>query len=368
MSRSGVLCIVAWLAVLSGGPALAFHDGGVARCDGCHVMHDGNVASGPAGEDVLLLSESPSDGCLRCHASNSGGVLGSDPLVPPAEKGGGNLVFLMEDNLNDAPDGATNPIIGDAAGHNVVAPGRGLYADPRYELAPGGTFPAQELSCTSCHDPHGNAGFRLLYGAGEVQGGLAHFSAPAPDAVGIGLGERESDANHTAYRTGMSQWCANCHGLYHDGDLATFQHPVDRPLGPEIAARYNDYAGDDLQRGGISGSSYRASVPFETGSAATGPRSTRGPSSTSKVMCLTCHRAHASSAPAAGRWDFNVALLSDDGVVSRSYAIPDRYTSPAQGTLCAKCHVAGTTVPGRDPDRGRGRPLEPRDRRRTVPR
>jgi hypothetical protein len=55
-------------------------------------------------------------------------------------------------------------------------------------------------------------------------------------------------------------------------------------------------------------------------------------------MCLTCHRAHASSAPDAGRWDFNVTLLHEDGDESGSYEIPDPYSSVNQRSLCNKCH------------------------------
>ena len=90
------------------------------------------------------------------------------------------------------------------------------------------------------------------------------------------------------------------------------------------------------------------------------------------VMCLSCHRAHASSAPHAGRWDFNVALLSEDGAVSQSYAIPDPYGGPNQGTLCSKCHEGGAppedpaatrSLSGRTKSRTRIRELE-----RHVPR
>ncbi len=35
---------------------------------------------------------------------------------------------------------------------------------------------------------------------------------------------------------------------------------------------------------------------------------------TNGVLCLTCHRAHATSSPDAGRWDFNVTLLFEDGL------------------------------------------------------
>ncbi len=334
----------ALLGLAVAAPAAAFHEQGVSTCDGCHVMHDSQdglrVATDPAGGEVLLTGESPSDVCLTCHADSLGAVLGADPLNPPPEKGGGNFVFLVEDNLNDAPGGALDPIPGDAAGHNIVAPGHGLFADGRHSLAPGGTFPAGELGCTSCHDPHGNKGFRFLHGTGQVQGGTATFNFPAPQAVGIGLGAgAESPANHTAYRQGMSDWCANCHGRYHEGGLSAFEHPGDESLGGDERDRYNAYNGDDDPAGGSPALAYLPEVPFEDPAATTGSQG--GPAGGSRVMCLTCHRAHATSAPAAGRWDFNLTLLRDDGAASGSYPIPDPYRSPNQGTLCSKCHEGG---------------------------
>jgi len=364
---------ILWLACLSlaaGGPTLGFHRDGVGSCDGCHVMHQGSVMMIPGSEDTLLVTVSPSDVCLRCHGGGPANVFGSDPLLPPPEKGAGNFAFLFENNLNDAVDGATNPIPGDAAGHSIVAPGRGLGADSRHSLAPGGTFPSSELGCTSCHDPHGTDTFRLLYGLGPVQGGLAVFGYPAPVAEGIGILTIESDSNHSAYHAGVSDWCANCHGNYHDDGLSPFEHPSGESLGPDIANWYNGYEGDDNPTGGSVATAYLAEVPFEDAALPTTTSSTLGPSATSKVMCLTCHRAHASSAPAAGRWDFNVSLLIEDGDVSGSYALPDPYASPTQGTLCAKCHGSGGVAPTSVRDRG-GRSISPTRTRggaRRVPR
>ena len=89
--------------------------------------------------------------------------------------------------------------------------------------------------------------------------------------------------------------------------------------------------------GGTTASAYLAQVPFED--ASVDYTSTAGPSASSYIMCMTCHRAHASSAPDAGRWDFSVTLLVDDGVESGSYPLPDPYASLAQRSLCNKCHV-----------------------------
>ena len=325
------------VALVLGGRPLAFHDGGVADCQGCHIIHDGTVLpAGPGADGSLLIAESPSDVCLTCHAEGPGAVLGLDPLLPPPERGAGNFVFLWEDNINDAAAGVANPIPGDAAGHSIVAPGRGLAADGRNPTAPGGVFPSDRLGCTSCHDPHGNANFRMLYGAGPVQAGLVTFIRPAPTARGIDLAAAESNANHTAYQSGMSDWCGNCHGRYHDGAGTGFEHPSGESLGTGISNRYNRYDGDDDPTGGTWATAYLAAVPFEDAGAATD--SSAGSSTASRVICLTCHRAHASSAPHAGRWDFNVSLLREDGVVSGSWPIPDPYSSPNQGALCSKCH------------------------------
>jgi len=77
---------------------------------------------------------------------------------------------------------SSNAIPGYAAGHNLDAPGYGLAPDPVLTSAPGGTFPGGVMGCSSCHDPHGNEDFRLLYGSGRaVQGGIATFANAAPD-------------------------------------------------------------------------------------------------------------------------------------------------------------------------------------------
>ena len=53
---------------------------------------------------------------------------------------------------------------------------------------------------------------------------------------------------------------------------------------------------------------------------------------------LSCHRAHATSAPDAGRWDFSVTGLAEDGIESGSYALPNPYDGN-QRSLCNKCHA-----------------------------
>ena len=338
---AAALACLCGLAVTWTAPARAFHDGGAASCGACHVMHpggDGQVAA--QGSRPLLRAPTATDVCLLCHGGQDG-VFGDNPLNPPRERGAGNFVFLLEDNLNDGPDGAASTIAGEAAGHSVVSLDRGVGPDTRHIHAPGGTFPADQLGCTSCHDPHGNAGFRLLNGAGPVQAGLYDFSYGAPAARGLDITDataREADDRHTAYARGMSDWCANCHGFYHEeGSTSGFQHPADAVMGPEHNRSYSMFNGVSDPAGSFPHLAYLAAVPFESGKATV--TSTEGSPSGSRVMCLSCHRAHASSAPHAGRWDFNVDRLDGDGQVSGSWPIPNPYPHDhAQGPLCIKCH------------------------------
>ena len=346
-SKWGIIGVAAAALVLIAAPTLAFHDAGVAHCNGCHTMHnsqDGALvdATAPNGNPWLLVDASPSDVCLGCHATGLGAVFAVDELNPAPMKGAGNFIFLLEDNLNDGHNGGLDPshyIPGDAAGHNLVAPGHGLAADATLTAAPGGTFPAAVMGCTSCHDPHGTEDFRMLYGTGRVvQDGVATFLNPAPTADGLAVFfGTESRTNHTAYQAGMSAWCGNCHGDFHNNNTKLI-HPTGSAIGGTIATAYGLYNGTAQYATGDPTLSYLPEVAFEDPANTTS--STAGPSASSQVSCVTCHRAHGSSAPDAGRWDFSVTLLSEDGLESGSYPIPDPYANPGvQRSLCNKCHV-----------------------------
>jgi len=354
-----VLCL--GVMMLWAGNASAFHDGGVAACNGCHTMHnseDGQPVDPlhPLGNPWLLTDATPSDVCLSCHStSGSRGVWAADPMIPGNEHGGGDFVFNVEDNINDGHNGGVpgNEIPGYKGGHTPVELSRSVQfptGDPTLPIAPGGTFNSQWLGCSSCHDPHGNEHFRLLHSVGEIQGGLYTFTAPAPDAIGMTLScsANETNSNHTAYKSGVSEWCGNCHGDFHNTSYpTTLKHPSGAALGGDVAAIYDAYNGTADYTGGQHATAYLKDVPFEDPAAAV--NSTVGPTFTSKVMCLSCHRSHATSAPNAGRWDFDVTLLSEDGEESGSYAIPDPYNYTEQRSLCNKCHVKDEDDEGSSP-------------------
>ncbi len=345
---------------LSANVALAFHDGGVAECAGCHTMHnsqDGALidAAHPTGNAYLLKTASATDQCLTCHASY-GQFYGGAGYGP-----GGDFYWLTK-TYSWSSHGGTATSEGDAHGHNVVAPGRGLTQDATLTQAPGGTFQSQYLGCTSCHDPHGNTNFRLLYGTemGPVyNGGRYNFSAAAPLAKGnsrrtmVGATNgNETNSKHTIYKSGMSEWCANCHTNFHAGNTTNFVHPTGEDMGSSIAATYNAYVSTDDLLGGNAATSYWGIVPFEAVNVdletADSMNYTAGPTAADQVMCLSCHRAHASPFEDIARWDMAETFIADshpmitDGGAVQS-DVDNMYYEYTfvqnQRSLCNKCHA-----------------------------
>lgn len=347
-----VLLLALGLCLIMSGASFAFHDNGVAHCNGCHTMHNSQdgVAIDTTGPNPSLLNyANPSDVCLSCHAGYGSVLYGDVTTGNDHKTPGGNFVFLTATSLQDNSHGA--PISGDAAGHNVVAPAHGLYAEASSQIttSPGGAFPNSQLGCSSCHDPHGTEDFRMLYGAGRVvQRGVATFTADAPVADELSsimvrawsaAGE-ETPTNHTVYRSGMSAWCGNCHGQFHNDALTSqLTHPTNQILPGNIATNYNLYNGTSDITGGAYATAYLVAVPIEVGADTLyNNASTMGANPTARVMCLSCHRAHASSGPDAGRWDWNVTLLDEDGIASATQGEVNPFDAN-QRSLCNKCHV-----------------------------
>ena len=418
LKLSLVIMAAALLTIGLGGMAYAFHDGGVANCESCHTMHNSigglkvlKAGSQFTGVASLLKGSDPSSTCISCHSgatlsgknvftSTSINVQGAAPVNYTP---GGDFAWLTKTTFGTS-------IPGERLGHNVVAGDFLLVADAVLKVAPGGTYKNTDLSCISCHDPHpkarvdstytivyptagavgvpiyksGSYGdaptateavgtYRLLGGKNYVPKsvGTPLFQYDPPVAVAPSTYNRMETSTDTrvAYGTGMSEWCANCHGSIHaDSVSANFIHPASSAagaqLGTTIAANYNMYK----KSGDLSGSSvnsYTSLIPFEEGlglSAANittlkayadpgNATSTTGPSGTENVMCLTCHRAHASGFKNITRWN-NSEFITQAGVYSPpsggmttteyQAAMYDRPTSmfaTYQRSLCNKCHV-----------------------------
>jgi hypothetical protein len=172
-----------------------------------------------------------------------------------------------------------------------------------------------------------------------------------------------------AYLSGMSEWCGTCHGAFHgeaaSGSLAATidKHPsgATATLGASLAANYNKY----IRTGNLTGTSaYDALIPVELNAArdvaaAALPVDTAGTTTIAvgggaNVMCLTCHRAHASGFDSMLRWEvYEFNDIGSSGALANGaanhnktlgyYARAATSAAPQYGEyqrmMCNKCHV-----------------------------
>jgi hypothetical protein len=418
----------------------AFHAGGVAACDGCHVMHNANngIAKSTVrnGASVtpwtnvtnmfLLQGSDQSSTCLICHQ-------GQQPIglqftvadlqvaagaAPKNRTPGGDFGWLTL-GFGAANNGA--PSLGERHGHNIVANDWGLVSDAALKTAPGGTYAVgtgkAAFACSSCHDPHGRyrmiadgttqngvafvgpfaqnslpiaasgsygaaplantyavGSYRLLAGQGYAPVSNAAFPFPNDPPVAVApltynSGEATNEVR-VAYGTGMSEWCQNCHTNVHFNSdtravgIAGFRHPAgsDAKLAANQITIYNTYLSSGKVNPGLT-SNYTSLVPFEQGKdkslSVLKNNTVVGGSivadAGSNVMCLSCHRAHASAFDSMVRWDQQATFLTDGtnftaGLTNRSLAQTQAgYYDRGVGTggtaigyyqrsLCNKCH------------------------------
>jgi len=379
---------IATVFALAFGKAYAFHSGGVAECEGCHTMHNSvDGVSAMANENTgleygtvlqagpyLLKSSTQSGACLNCHnaadSSPSSYHVSTDdsklgPGLAPVEMTPGGDFAWLKKSYTFLLRGSPSVDEGDNHGHNIIAPDYNYFQDKARATAPGGTYPAANLQCSSCHDPHGQyrrladgsiartglpifgsgsypsgqgtafpqatqngptypqanksaAGvYRLLAGKNylpkSVDGSTSPFTADPPAAV-VPSSYNRSEATqqtHVAYGKGMSEWCANCHSGIIDTTFASGLPNHRHPAGNNTAAllksaqvqAYNTYVSSGIMTNADPKKAYSSLVPFELGTAdydllATLARNDdtvdHSATPTSNVMCLSCHRAHAS--------------------------------------------------------------------------
>ena len=358
----------------------AFHSGFViSECPECHT---GN------GDGFKLRGVDIGSTCLRCHQapeavdSPTGYYVATPDSrltkgMPPLQLSpGGDFAYLKKDYSWKMPGGATGTSLGHQHGHNIEAQGYGYYADNTRMTAPGGDYPTNNFTCTSCHNPHAvisqvtstsyTGTYRLLGGIGYAPKRIPDikpFKADSPIAVSPSQYNRSEASTDTriAYGKGMSEWCLNCHP-----DVGGHKAGNNFNLSQQVINNYNAYVktGDSS---GDSRTSYTSLVPFEEGidnayllsshADITGQYK-NGPDGNSNVMCLTCHRAHASAFDNMMRWDVKVQYIVHQGVYpgidngspeargrtvdelqQAYYGRPASVFAIAQKSLCGKCHA-----------------------------
>lgn len=269
---------------------------------------------------------------------------------------------------------------------------------------PGGAITDGEWSCHSCHSSHfrfaaNTAPWRQLkrrinntnitgdvtvYGVESVTGNITQDPAYEPiksnsrgdiqnDAYlnmrkdgnpleGADLFKLEGDTNKNVYRGGFSAFCSACHGNFHGGSGETSAHDngisrvngtwVRHPSNLRLAesSKYGVAAYtaviSNTQRTYPNPPGYDWKYPLVKADSDFSVRSLEASgqlktvSGDDRIMCLTCHKAHATQFRNMTRWDAAAHAFIRAGEIdfAGELSIGD---NPAYG--CGKCHQMGGT-------------------------
>jgi hypothetical protein len=418
------------------GNAYAFHSGGVAECEGCHSMHNSFEGSTNVtgrtfaqGTGIYLLKANDQAGaCLNCHNAadtapssyhiSTNGITAYDSTSPVEMTPGGDFAWLKK-TMTFVVRGATTTNDGARHGHNIIAADFGYVADDALTVAPGGTYPAANLACSSCHDPHGryrrfadntynttglpifNSGsynnsanptagvsavgaYRILGGVGyqpkSLSGSYAFTSDPMDVVVASTYNRSEAtDGTGIAYGKNVAEWCANCHtgmlqASYTSG-MAGLRHPAGNgaKLTAAIVTNYNAYVSSGIMTNTNTAKAFSTLAPFATDQndrSLMKPQAVTGTGGTSNhaaattgdnVMCLSCHRAHATAFESMIRWNYsgnefitaadsaNAAIYDTVNGKGTGYSAtqqqnayygrPATFFGPNARSYCNKCHA-----------------------------
>jgi hypothetical protein len=328
-------------------------------CSDCHTMHNSqNAASMNLGKTFGIASGAGE--CLDCHAANRAVLLRMDCLGCHAQDtsgasnivdpGGLNMPQIAHNAATDLSGGNYSYVINndDTCGHNVHGFGDAVQTDtvlgntpPGYDSSfdpsSGGyqDNTAGQIMCAGQNGCHGNRNevsqikairgthhaddTILKFGAGFTETGQGATAGTSYRYLYKVHGAEDSDweatssTDHNEYKGGtshstsqnwgtidtISEFCAECHGDYHSSSgIGTsspwLRHPTDVtfPTTGEYTGytTYSDIA--PVARQTIANGTMQASATVTTGSGG------------DIVMCLSCHRAHASEWPKIMRWNY----------------------------------------------------------------
>ena len=331
------------------------------ECSNCHTMHNSQggtnmqIGYDPATDAQASLLRA--NGCLGCHATSLGGTwqgVGGAPIVYNTSVptyGDGN-VGLAAGNFyyTKTASGADNTT---SRGHSLTCVGFADNADTptgqRTSCATNdchqtgtSTTGLQGHGCEACHLPAHHKG-DTSGGWADADDGYYRFLGPIRAADGgsddhvRGVRGYEDDdwqktcdsSDHNEYsgedKNGgyfsISHFCAGCHSTSSDpSECKNFCvssppekfHAANLELPDPEVSSYDGYVGYNGPPPGGPWD-YEPMLPIARSDIATGgpyPYNKVSHSSTDHLMCLTCHRAHASPYDNMLRWD-NMLVLGD---------------------------------------------------------
>lgn len=374
MSRGALILIVSATLLLTvgfAGQALAWTHGQFSAttdaCAGCHVAH-----AAPAANLLRISRATQTEFCYYCHGYGATGapydiqygkiIAGATTYRSGA--GGFERIWVGPGSEDYQTVTSRHTVTGYLPdGLNTAGAWSG--AGAAQFVIPGGTdtLTGNGLTCGSCHDPHGGGKIPQTVswtppGSGEAYS-VANASAYNPRLMQTSILGKTVDKvifqeesvgtftyssvdsgvyRVTQYVYGTSSWCGACHnkfdtstagdriaGTGHAGQfLSMWRHPVDVHASLPTAAEMGDGTVDtgtplEIWTSGFNG------LP-------------------DKVACLTCHRAHSSTAVME---DWAADWPRDPGVGGRSNTSA-LLRMDNRGT-CHNCHGAGLYNTWNDP-------------------
>ncbi len=287
-------------AAADGGPHVVETGATPDKCAACHRLHTGQ-------NDSLLKSGSTIEQfCYSCHGTTGTGSKLSvqngtyygtlDRSNPQSSVGlrGGGFEEARINTTDPSPDqigvlSSPQPV---TSRHTTDGTTAGtLWGNGAIGSGPG---PAFTLSCTTCHDPHGNGQFRILRPI-PTGSGAAAVSVPDQADPKTYTVTDYMQMGGAVSKTTMSSWCATCHTRY----LASSSPPVD--------------SGDPIFRfrHRSDGNSNRA--------------------------CITCHASHGTNANASGPYSSSVDYPGGGSGSTRTQET--RLLKMDNRGICVKCHL-----------------------------
>ena len=268
------------LLIAAPAPAGQWHSGANLVCSDCHTQHNSSggapmrTDANPTPARMLLRRGTPMELCLSCHD-------GANPAAPDVIA---PVSYIAESAAGAFPNSGG---IATTNAHHLN--------NPAAEVPPGGMI-AMVLTCTTCHDPHGNANYRNL------RDDPTRTSLPPQSVIatqkklpGLAAPEEVYAPSNVIYKSGVSAWCSKCHS----DAIGGHDHADDRPMWGAASASYTRWVSTTSPR-----------VPVHS------PTDDDVPSIDDRVMCLSCHKAHGS--------ENNAALIHADGLTLDS--------------TCEECH------------------------------
>ncbi len=284
------------------------------RCAACHRAHSGRGAG-------LLTSTATltdvSAFCYSCHSAGTGAytdarnglfLVGAtveasyeNTSLPASNRplrGGGFDAVTMN------PDLAGSRSLPVTSNHMVAGGSNTVWGYGSISSTPNVGAGGVSLTCTNCHNPHGNAGsggtptYRILKGNGNGNLPLFRYSGGAPiagvdvpdesgaksyhvtDSTDNYFGQHGASVNGVNVYAALSRWCAQCHTRY-DTSPSTMSGHTDS--GDALFA-FRHTSNDSSQSGcgSCHGSVHPLQIPPYPG-------------------CISCHVAHGTGARAGAK-------------------------------------------------------------------